>query len=401
MAASGNYSASNFGNGKWGAVSCAAGNNVAWLQCTTFDTCKITSTNSDGMWVDASYWGVQGWEVSTNTTTDGACFHFGPAGGSTVHHVIFANNVANGCMGGGFNAYDSSKSASVDYVVYIGNIAYNAAGGTGACYSGLNVYQPIASDTASGTHMYAAGNFSYSNVDGDPCSDGLVTDGEGINFDTFDFSQGGGTAYTQQSVIENNISVNNGGGGILMENNKTGATQAPTFFKNNTVYGNNTDMKQSFCSGNGDIELQSSLNVTITGNIGMTQSSTACANDPIYAISLSNDGATDVVNSNWLYSEAGNSDFLYNSGSLALGSNTTGTNPAFANPAIPSAPSCSGTANVPACMATLIADYTPTDSAAASYGYQKPSTTGVVDSLFPQWLCNVNLPAGLVTKGCQ
>src|SRR6202043_725660 len=37
---------------------------------------------------------------------------------------------------------------------------------------------------------------------------------------------------------------------------------------------------------------------------------------------------------------------------------------------------------------------------AKAYGYQVPSTTSVSDPLFPQWLCNVNLPAGLVTMGC-
>ena len=39
-------------------------------------------------------------------------------------------------------------------------------------------------------------------------------------------------------------------------------------------------------------------------------------------------------------------------------------------------------------------------SAAAAYGYQAPSLVQTFDPLFPQWLCNVNLPAGLVTMGC-
>ena len=37
---------------------------------------------------------------------------------------------------------------------------------------------------------------------------------------------------------------------------------------------------------------------------------------------------------------------------------------------------------------------------ASAYGYQVPSTDTVSDPLFPQWLCNVNLPSGLVTMGC-
>ena len=51
-------------------------------------------------------------------------------------------------------------------------------------------------------------------------------------------------------------------------------------------------------------------------------------------------------------------------------------------------------------MATMIANFTPTTAAAKAYGYQIPSTSPTSDPLFPQWLCNVNLPPGLVTMGC-
>src|ERR1700733_11336328 len=44
QASAGSYSAANFQNGKWGTVTCPGGNNVAWLQCATFDACKINST---------------------------------------------------------------------------------------------------------------------------------------------------------------------------------------------------------------------------------------------------------------------------------------------------------------------------------------------------------------------
>ena len=399
IAASGQYSASNFNTGKWGTVNCPAANNVAWLQCATFDTCKISATSSDGMWVDASYWGVQGWEVTTSNYTYGACFHAGPTKGSTIHHVIFANNVANGCMGGGFNSYNSSTSASVDYIVYIGNIAYNGAQGSGACYSGLNIYQPIASDKNAGTHMYIAGNFSYNNVDGSPCSGGLTTDGEGINLDTFDFSQGGGPAYTQQAVVENNISVSNGSSGVLIENNKTGSSAAPVYFKYNTTYGNLKATNRSFCVGLGEIYAEAANNVTVTNNLEVTDAATGCQGDAIYAASVANSSG-DTYQNNWLYSAAGNNMFSSNNSSFAFGTQTVGTNPAFASASVPGAPSCSGAANVPGCMATMIANFTPTATAAKAYGYQ-PAGANVYDPLFPQWLCNVTLPSGLVTKGCQ
>jgi hypothetical protein len=59
-AASASYSAADFGSGKWGTVSCPAGNNVAWLQCATFDGCKISSSSSDIMTISASFWGAEG-----------------------------------------------------------------------------------------------------------------------------------------------------------------------------------------------------------------------------------------------------------------------------------------------------------------------------------------------------
>lgn len=398
-AAAGTYSASNFGSGSWGTVSCPAGNNVAWLICGTFDTCKITSTSSDAMWVSKSFWGVQGWETSVTGGTNGACFHAGPTSG-VIHHIIFANNVANGCMGGGFNSYSVSTSSSVDYIAYVGNVAYNAAQGTGACYSGLNIYQPIASDSVAGTHMYVAGNFSYNNVDGSPCSGGLTTDGEGINLDTFDFSQGGGTAYTQQAVVQNNIAVGNGSSGVLMENNKTGPGSAPTYFKQNTTYGNLKATNRSFCTGLGELYAQAAFNVTATGNLAMTNAATGCMGDPIYAFSVANGNGTVSVSGNWLYSAAGNTTFISSSPGFSYGSNTTGTNPAFTSTTVPGAPSCSGKANVPSCMATMIANFTPTAPGSTAFGYQAPSLSLVTDSLFPTWLCNTNLPPGLVSSPC-
>jgi hypothetical protein len=37
------YDSTNFQTGKWGTVTCTAGNNVARLKCATFDACKITA----------------------------------------------------------------------------------------------------------------------------------------------------------------------------------------------------------------------------------------------------------------------------------------------------------------------------------------------------------------------
>jgi hypothetical protein len=52
-------------------------------------------------------------------------------------------------------------------------------------------------------------------------------------------------------------------------------------------------------------------------------------------------------------------------------------------------------------VATMIANFKPTITAAAGFGYQPPSSTPAYDPLFPQWMCTTSLPAGLITLGCQ
>jgi hypothetical protein len=110
---------------------------------------------------------------------------------------------------------------------------------------------------------------------------------------------------------------------------------------------------------------------------------------------------TDVATNNWISGTGGSNTLIDNAASFVLGGgNQVGTDPNFANPVNPGAPSCGGYANVPACMAKVIADYTPTTAGASSYGRQPVSNTSVSDPLYPQWLCHVNMPSGLVTPSC-
>ena len=263
-AASNSYSYANFGFGKWGTVNCAAGNNVAWLTCATFDACKINFSASlqPGMEVSASYWGVQGWEID-GTKATGPCFEAWPW--TTWNHIIFANNIANGCGLSGFSTSNSGSANSIDYIAIVGNIAYNSAGGTYYCGSGISVYEPIASDSLPGTHIYIAGNFSYANFDG-ACSGSGATDGEGINLDTFDGSQGGTPLYTQQTVVDNNILIGNGGPGLELFNNYQGSgSPGPVYFRHNTMWGNNAnpiELVPAYAVG--ELLLYQGYNATVT-----------------------------------------------------------------------------------------------------------------------------------------
>ncbi len=395
-AASTAYSNENFQTGKWGTVTCAAGNNVAWLECETFDACKITASNGDGgMWVSASNWGVQGWEVTTTASTEEACFQAAPPyGGSTsIHHIIFANDVANGCYGSAFAVYGNS-TYSVDYVAIIGDIAYNAAQGNAKCFSGINIAAPIPHDTLSGTHFYIAGNLTWDNFEPHSCNGGTPTDGEGIILDTLDAN-----SYTQQVVVDNNISFLNGSSGIRVD----ATTMAKVYILNNTTYGNDgdTNMYDGEC---GEITIQSSSNTEVYSNISRTITATGCGANPNYAFYLAGSDNTNHVYQDMGYSAAGYNNICSGTctGFLLGPNNVFGTDPDFVSaPASnPGAPSCGTYSSVSACMAPIIADFVARAPGATGSGYQATRTTQVNDPLFPQWLCNANLPSGTVTMGC-
>lgn len=397
------YVADNFNSGYWGKVSCPSANNVAWLQCATFDGCKISSTRY-GIYVDQSFWGVSGWEVSVLAPGTGFCFGAAPeyASPAQVHHVIFANNVANGCQMGGIVSFNMTSSTSVDYLTIIGNIIYNGAQSTAHCYSGISVYQPIQSDSAPGTHIFIAGNIAYGNIDPSACDGNLPTDGEGIILDTFDGSQGLTTApYAAQALIENNILIGNGGRGFEVQNNVAGSQHASIYSRNNTIWGNNLDTHQvdKLCS---EFLILTAYGTQASSNIVASNAASACGGFPLYGFWTYEGNNTDVVTNNVTYGSNNQDVFSWDSLTFAYDTITsTNQNPSFRNAVIPAAgPNCTGTASAPACMANVIAGFTPTNSAATAYGYQIPSTTATYDALFPQWLCTVNLPAGLTTRGC-
>jgi hypothetical protein len=111
---------------------------------------------------------------------------------------------------------------------------------------------------------------------------------------------------------------------------------------------------------------------------------------------------SDTADDNFAFGYNGNNTFLYSVGTFFWNAdNHFGTSPAFRSPSIPGSPSCSGTANVPACMSSMVANFTPTAANTINYGYQKPQSASVVDPLFPRWLCTASVPSGLITMGCS
>jgi hypothetical protein len=391
------YSAGNFGSANWGTVTCPTGDKVVWLQCETFGACKISASGTSAMYLSKSYWGVQGWEV-TASGVFAACFGAQPISAS-FHHIIFANNIAKGC-GNGFATSSQGSTLGIDYIAVIGNIAWNAAQSTQLCNSGVTIYEPIKSDSAAGTHIYIAGNYSFDNISPVNCLGGTATyDGEGILIDDFGMGQSGGVPYNQQVVVENNLLVWNGGFGLATGGNDTRV--APITFRYNTSVHNlrasPTDM--TTC---GDLTLLNTSLATVTRNLVMTGAATGCkTGGSLYAVAVNGADATVSISDNWLYSATGSHTTAISSSGFSYGSNTTGTNPAFLNPVDPGAPNCSGKSSVPDCMATVITNYTPGNASARAYGRQPIAAPDTVsDPLFPAWICTVGLPSGLITMHC-
>jgi hypothetical protein len=399
--ASTSYDSKNFNDGHWGTVSCPSANNVAWLQCASFDGCKISST-AEGIYVDRSFWGVQGWEVTTAAGSNGFCFGAAPTypSGSSIHHIIFANNIANGCQAGGFVSFNVGNSG-VDYLTVVGNIVYNAISGPAQCYNGISVYEPVQSDSSAGTHIYVADNFAWDNFQPNTCGGVQAWGGDGIIFDTFDGSQ---TAmpnpYGAQAVIQNNVVIGNGGHGIEIQNNVRGTYHAPIYMAYNTSWGNeikNNQQQNSLCA---EILLNSAYNVHEQYNLAEAANATECAGNTMYALSAYDVDGTVTSANNFAFGYNGHNAFEWAAGTFTYDStNVLGQSASFANAYNPGAPGCAGTGNVASCMGWLTSNFTPTSNSAAAYGHQLPANTPS-DPLFPQWLCSVNLPAGLIRTSC-
>jgi serralysin len=334
----------------------------------------------------------------------GACFTASPkySNPQEIHHIIFANNVANGCQGSGITSANRGVFASVDYLAVVGNIIYHAAQSNTECYSGISIYQPIQSDWQAGTHIYVAGNLSYGSMDPDPCGGSIPYDGEGIIFDTLDGSQGGMHApYGAQVLAENNILIGNGGRGLEVGHNDAGSPpNATVYIRHNTIWGNNRDVHQN-STGCGELNLNRTTTTIATFNLVATSSPTGCGYNIIYPLSVTESTGSVQVTQNFAYSVNGANLESWDNGSFSYGStNTVGINPSFADPYVPGAPYCAGTSSAAACMATVVANFKPRAASAAGYGFQTPGTSATYDPLYPQWLCNVNLPPGLVKNGC-
>ena len=396
LAAAGAYNAANLYNMKWGQCTSTNGD-ICWLKCATAFTCTVYSASQQTTFLSASTWGIQGFKESGGSMSIAPSY----ADGKQVSNVVVANNIVGPCNQDGIgtnNGYGTSPTTGVDYVSYLGNIVFQTGGNSSSCAAGLSFYYPVLSDTLPGVHYYMGGNFSFLNTSN--CGDG-----EGIIFDSFDGVEGGWpnqSQYSQVAVAENNLLVWNNGPGLQVDLNMNGSGPwSPVVFTHNTVaYNNQGPSQANYCA---EIIVGTTKTATSTGNLVVAPTQYCFGSYTHYGTAAAFvNTTTDSVTNEFAYSPYGTGvGSIGSSGFTAGPNNITTTNPGLTNPAKPGVPNCSGYATTTACMAGLIANYTPTNTTAKLYGYKTPTAYRAYDPYFPSRLCQVTgIPAGLIQSAC-
>lgn len=375
----------------WTAFGTVTGTASAFLYCGNNGVrqnfgCTITNLiNSLGLiMVNKSYWTVEGFigtDISTNFSQ--GCFSvFSASSATDIHHITFRNNVCNGAQGSGLNATLSNGGGSYDYVTFENNIIYNAgqSPNPGFCLSNISMFKPRNVDTAPGVHLLVRGNFSYKSLNASNCSNTANTtwDGEGTILDTFGTV---GFSFTGLTLAESNLNIGNGGG-CFNTPQAGGAATGIIIIRNNTCYGNIQDPNRLW-SQEGEYELDGGR-IQSYNNLVQAISATCCASHGpfnLYAIyEHNNTGSTapsiiNIYDYNVGIGISGQNNHV-GTGSFTFSStNIFGTDPTFANPAIPGAPNCTGMTDVPACLRNVdgagfdvIARFTPTNVAVKGTG---------------------------------
>ena len=163
------------------------------------------------------------------------------------HHITVKNVYAHDCGCNGISGRES------DYMTFERNVLRDNAKKSEYNCSGLSIYQPIAIDNEPGYHLIIRDNVAFENecrLPFTPLGFTTPTDGNGIILDDFNQTQSEGIpAFLAATLVENNLSFNNGGAGIKVfeVDNMT--------LRNNTTWHNNYVLEE-FTANVGEIGLQ-------------------------------------------------------------------------------------------------------------------------------------------------
>lgn len=162
----------------------------------------------------------------------------GPAGESKMpHHIIIRNCKVHDFPGGGIS------SIQADYTTIEGNIVYNNAWYMVYAGSGISILNPFNSDGVTTYKNIVRNNIVYSNKTTIPwisLTPNRLSDGNGIIIDVNTRPYGSNTStnpYNGRTLVENNVSYNNGGSGIHCFDAKHVDIINNTAFNNGQVVG--------------------------------------------------------------------------------------------------------------------------------------------------------------------
>ena len=243
------------------------------------------------------------------------------------HHVVITNNKVSKFPGGGIYTYWA------DYVTIENNVVDSCAFYAPYANSGISLYQNWNSDNSTGIKNFIRNNIVHHNYNFIPFTAGgstSVTDGNGIIIDDTKNTQNSSTlgVYTGTTLIENNISYDNGGRGLHVYSSSN------VRLINNTSYNNCTHPDIA----DGEITAGASDNIFIYNNIlvpilnqksiGVFSSTNVLANYNLIFNTTLNDraGANDVKGVNPQFTNLSGRDFTLQITSPAIntGSNVLG-----------------------------------------------------------------------------
>lgn len=294
--------------------------------------------------VDASYVVIDGFslvgtDAAPNIDGSGISAVGSSASSCLSHHIRIFNNVVYGFGGSGIGTYHA------DYYDVEGNVVYNNANTSTYGVTGINHWHPVAYDSGtwntvdSGSvqfHYIIRGNVAFNNEEVSIGAN-VHADGNGIILDDFNGTQttdAGIQPYLQQSLVENNLSFDNGGAGIL-------DTGSYITIRNNTTFSNYLDAQNPY-TAHGEIS-----NGSFAGTPGGAHNNFIVNN---IAIANPNANATNYALADWANGSPNTNDVwannlsfngtpglasisLYNTGSViaAANGNLLGVDPLVVN----------------------------------------------------------------------
>jgi parallel beta-helix repeat protein len=179
----------------------------------------------DAVLVESKYIEINGFDVTSDGATNDCINAY------NTSYIRIIGNHTHDCASYGIQALRG------DYYWIEGNVVNNNAATSPNDASGISINLARATDDAPGFHIVIRNNVVFSNLEA-ICGACQHTDGNGIIIDDFRNEperKGIGVNYPAQTLVENNLTYNNGGGGIHVYR-----TDHVTV-RNNTVYANYAD----------------------------------------------------------------------------------------------------------------------------------------------------------------